>query len=239
MKYRIIQLLSLLMLPLMASAQVGKYRSDLAIGINGGIIMNKVTFSPRVQQGMPIGPEIGLSIRYTCEKYFAAVCALQTEINYSRQGWNEMAENGTYTYARTLDYVHIPFMARMGFGRERKGFMGYVILGPEIGFCIGEGENRTGEWTEEGFPAYPEGPTSQYNKAVEKKFEYGILGGAGLEFSHPRVGHFTIEGRYVFGLSDIFNNGKKDPFGRSAHSSIVVKMSYFWDIKKTKDKTIR
>lgn len=239
MKYRIANILLLLTLSMAASAQVGKYRSDLAIGINGGLIMDRVTFSPRVQQGMTMGPEIGLSLRYTCEKYFAAVCALQVEANYSRQGWSEAPEDGTYTYARTMDYIQIPFMARMGFGRERKGFMGYVILGPEIGFCIGENERRTGEWTEEGLPQSPEGPTAQYNKAVEKNFSYGILGGAGMEFSHPRIGHFTLEGRYVFGLSDIFHNGKKDPFGRSAHSSIVVKMSYFWDIKKTKDKTIR
>lgn len=239
MNYRIAHIFLLMALPLMAAAQVGKYRSDLAIGVNGGIIMDRMTFSPRVQQGMAIGPEIGLSFRYTCEKYFAAVCALQTEVNYSRQGWKEIPENGTYTYARTLDYVHIPFMARMGFGRERKGFMGYIVLGPEIGFCIGDHEQRTGEWTEEGLPKQPEGPTAQYGKAVEKKFEYGILGGAGVEFSHPRVGHFALEGRYLFGLSDIFGNGKKDPFGRSAHSSIVVKMSYFWDIRKTKDKSIR
>ncbi len=239
MKRHILLVPLLLALPLLASAQVGKYRSDLAIGINGGLIMNKVTFSPSVQQGMAMGPEIGLSLRYTCEKYFAAVCALQVELNYSRQGWKEAPENGTYTYARALDYIHIPFMARMGFGRERKGFMGYVILGPELGYCIGDSDTRTGEWTEEGLPKYPEGPTAHYNKAVEKKFEYGILGGAGLEFSHPRVGHFALEGRYVFGLSDFFGNGKKDPFGRSAHSSIVVKMSYFWDIKKTKDKSIR
>lgn len=239
MRYYIIHILLLLAFPSITLAQVGKYRSDLAIGINGGIIMNKVTFSPRVQQGMPIGPEIGVSLRYTCEKYFAVVCALQTEINFSRQGWNETPENGTYTYARTLDYIHIPFMARLGFGRERKGFMGYVILGPEIGFCIGDHANHTGEWTEAGLPLYPEGPTSQYNKDIEKKFEYGILGGAGVEFSHPRLGHFAVEGRYVFGLADIFNNGKKDPFGRSANSSVVVKMSYFWDIKKTRNKSIR
>jgi hypothetical protein len=69
----------------MVSAQVGKYRSDLAIGINGGIVMNSVSFSPRVQQGMLIGPELGVSLRYTCEKYFAAVCAVQAEINFSRQ----------------------------------------------------------------------------------------------------------------------------------------------------------
>ncbi len=239
MKYHIVHIVLLLALPLLASAQVGKYRSDLAIGINGGVIMNSVTFSPRVQQGMSIGPELGLTLRYTCEKYFALVCAFQTEVNYSRQGWKESIENGTYTYTRSLDYIHVPFLARLGFGRERKGFMGYIILGPEIGFCIGDSDKRTGEWTDEGLPKYPQGSTEQYNKAVEKKFEYGIIGGAGLEYSHPRIGHIAIDARYLFGLSDIFGNGKKDPFGRSAHSGIIVKMSYFWDIKKTKDKSIK
>ncbi len=168
---RYIRLIPLLLaLPLLASAQVGKYRSDLAIGINGGLIMNKVTFSPRVQQGMTMGPEIGLSLRYTCEKYFAMVCALQVEVNYSRQGWKEVPKNGTYTYARAMDYIHIPFMARMGFGRERKGFMGYLILGPEIGFCIGDKEIRTGDWTSEGLPTHPDGPSWQYGKAIDPKF---------------------------------------------------------------------
>ena len=108
----------------MASAQVGKYRSDLAIGVNGGIVMNSVTFSPRVKQSMLIGPELGVTLRYTCEKYFAMVCALQTEVNFSRQGWKEVPEKGNYTYQRNMDYIHIPFMARLGFGRERKGVMG-------------------------------------------------------------------------------------------------------------------
>ena len=75
--------------------------------------------------------------------------------------------------------------------------------------------------------------------AIEKKFQYGITGGAGVEFSHPKVGHFALEGRYYFGLSDIFNNGKKDIFGRSANSTITVKLSYFIDVKKTKDNSIK
>ncbi len=201
--------------------------------------MNTVTFNPTVQQSMAMGPEIGVSLRYTCEKYFSMVCALQVEVNYSQLGWKEEVESERYGYARKMDYVHIPFMARLGFGRERKGLMGYLILGPQLGFCIGESDVRTGEWTDAGLPVYPEGVTYQYNKAVEKKFTYGILGGAGMEFSHPRLGHFCLEGRYVFGLADIFNNSKKDPFGRSANSSIVVKLSYFWDLKKTEDKNIK
>lgn len=221
------------------SAQVGRYRSDLAVGVNGGLLMNRVTFSPRVQQNMYMGPEVGLSLRYTCEKYFAAVCALQVEVNYSRQGWSEMAEDGSYSFRRDMDYIHIPFMARLGFGRERKGVMGYIIAGPQLGYCLHENSTRTGEWTAEGIPATPEGTTAHYNKAVEKPFEYGIVGGAGIEFSHPRMGHIALEGRYLFGLSDIFGNGKKDPFGRSANSTILVKLSYFFDVRKTKDSSIR
>lgn len=237
-------------MPKIAFAQVGKFRSDLAIGVNGGIAMNSVTFTPKIQQGMKMGSELGVSIRYTCEKYFAAVCALQAEVNFSRLGWTENIENETYSYMRNMDYISVPFMARLGFGRERKGLMGYIILGPQLAFCIGENDTRSGEWIDtanpydpEGptinIPQYPEGPTEHYNLAVQKKFGYGIVGGAGMEFSHPRIGHFALDGRYFFGLSDIFNNGKKDPFGRSANSTIMVKLSYFWDIKKTKDDTIK
>lgn len=226
-------------MPKLAFAQVGEFRSDLAIGVNGGIVMNTVTFSPKIQQGMKLGPELGVSVRYTCEKYFAAVCALQAEVNFSRMGWTENIENGSYSYVRNMDYINVPFMARLGFGRERKGVMGYVIVGPQISFCIGESDTRTGEWTDQNLPLYPEGPTAHYNLGIEKKFGYGIIGGAGIEFSHPRIGHFALDGRYFFGLSDIFNNGKKDPFGRSANSSIMVKLSYFWDVKKTKDDSIR
>lgn len=250
MKKRILHILLLCIVPLLASAQVGKYRSDLAIGVNGGLLMNRVTFSPRVQQSMLMAPEFGVTVRYTCEKYFAMVCALQAEVNYSRQGWKEVPENGNYTYQRNMDYIHVPFMARLGFGRERKGVMGYLILGPQIGFCIGENDIRTGEWEDainpydpEGpminVPKNPEGPWQHYNLGIEKKFEYGIVGGAGIEFSHPKIGHFALDGRYYFGLSDIFNNGKKDYFGRSANSSIVVKLTYLWDVKKTKDDTIK
>ncbi|MDE5560768.1 MAG: PorT family protein, partial [Bacteroidaceae bacterium] len=152
MKTRIFHLLFLASIPLALSAQVGKYRSDLAIGASGGILMNNVTFSPRIQQTMYMGTEFGLSLRYTCEKYFATVCAVQTEINFSRQGWNEEVENGTYSYRRNMNYIHIPFMARLGFGRERKGAMGYIILGPQIGFCVSASDTRKGEWTHDGTP---------------------------------------------------------------------------------------
>ena len=55
----------------------------------------------------------------------------------------------------------------------------------------------------------------------------------GLEFSHPKVGHFLIEGRYYYGLGDLYGNSKRDYFARSNLSNIVIKLSYLFDINKT------
>lgn len=56
-------------------AQVGESRTDLAVGINGGFVMNRVTFSPSVKQKLKNGMTMGFTARYTCEKYFNMLCA--------------------------------------------------------------------------------------------------------------------------------------------------------------------
>ena len=74
---------------------------------------------------------------------------------------------------------------------------------------------------------------------IENKFDYGIAGGIGLEYSHPKIGHFLLEGRYYYGLGDIFGNSKRDYFGRSNNGSIIVKLTYLFDIVKTKNSKIK
>ena len=71
--------------------------------------------------------------------------------------------------------------------------------------------------------------------AVEHKFDYGIAVGAGMEYSIPRMGHFQLEGRYYYGLGNIYGDTKRDFFSRSNMNSIVVKLSWLFDITKTKD----
>lgn len=71
----------------------------------------------------------------------------------------------------------------------------------------------------------------QYGKAVENGFDYGLIGGGGIEI-RTGVGHFLLEGRYYFGLSDFFNTTKKDYFSRSAHTYICGKITYLFDITK-------
>ena len=75
--------------------------------------------------------------------------------------------------------------------------------------------------------------------AIQRKFYYGITAGLGLEYSHPKVGHFLVEARYYYGLGDIYKNSKSDYFGRSNNSGIYVKLTYLWDVIKSKNKNIK
>lgn len=207
-------------------AQIGKYRNDLAIGVNAGIALNKVSFDPIVNQEFHMGPEIGATVRYTCEKYFAAVCAFQVEINYTSSGWIEASPDGSQKLQRDMGYMQFPILARIGFGREKQGFMGFVTLGPQLGYCISD--KTSGEY-----------PNAKTNLEVANKFNYGISIGGGLEFSHRKLGHFVLEGRYYFGLSDTFSNSKSDPFSKSANGTISCKLSYLFDVIKTKGVEVR
>ena len=69
---------------------------------------------------------------------------------------------------------------------------------------------------------------------VEKRFDYGIAAGIGLEYTVPRIGHFLVEGRYYYGLGNIYGDSKRDYFGRSNFGNIILKMTYLFDITKTK-----
>lgn len=217
----------------MAYAQIGKYRNDWAVGVSGGYTLNKVSFNPTIKQAFHTGPTFGITGRYTCEKYFAMLCAIQMEVNYTQQGWSELIETSTDTYQRDISYIQMPVLAHLGFGKERGGVKGFLALGPQIGYAIGEKEQRGGDWT---LPLKrPNNVTAQYDMKVQKKFEYGLTGGIGMDVSTKSGHHFILEGRYYYALSDIFNNSKKDTFGRSANGAIHAKLSYLFDVVKTKD----
>lgn len=224
---------ALLLCPLRLMAQVGEHRSDLAIGVNGGYVMNRVTFNPTIKQSLHPGLTFGVTARYTCEKYFSSICAVQAELNYARLGWKEVIETSTDTYQRDINYIQLPLFARMAWGKEQRGLQFFMLLGPQFNFYLNDSDQRGGEWSATTLAARPNNVTAQYDLDIQHKLEYGLTGGAGVELS-TAIGHFQLEGRYYFGLSDMFNNGKKDPFGRSANGTIIIKAAYLLDVLRTK-----
>lgn len=220
-----------LLLALPAAAQLGEERHNLAIGVNGGINLSSVSFQPRIKENTLKAASMGVTMRYMSEKYFNMMCGVQIELNYSQRGWEENIEDGSEnTYSRVMNYVEMPFMAHLAFGKDalNRGLKFFVNLGPQFAMFLSDKEKMSDNWDTS---ARPGGVTEQYGKAVETKFDYGIVGGAGLELS-TGIGHFLLEGRYYFGLADFYKNSKKDYFERSAHSYIGIRLSYLIDIIK-------
>ncbi|MBR1548698.1 MAG: PorT family protein [Prevotella sp.] len=248
-------------------AQVGEYRTDFAVGVNGGYLMSSVAFVPEVPQKQLGGITGGITMRYTCEKYFNSICAIVAEVNYAQAGWKEdiLSVNDeavplhtdpsqTLAFERRITYVQVPLLARMGWGRERKGLQFFAQIGPQVGMYMSDKVKSNFDARD---PEFNPGTTDQPNPLyryrgvrasnvvaqdtlpVKYKLDYGIAGGAGIEYSHPRLGHFLLEGRYYFGLGNIFGNSKSDVFGKSNYGQIVIKASWLFDIVRTKNDKIR
>lgn len=225
-----------------ARAQMGEPRSAIAVGVNVGMALNTIGFDPTIKQKMHFGPTLGVTARFSSELYFKIHCSLQVELNYARLGWREEVLDGNAMplpdkYSRHQHYLQLPLLARLGFGREERGLMGYLVLGPQVGFLLGEKASRGSHWTltDEGVPDRPNGMYVQYDMSPDKKFDYGITAGLGLELN-TKAGHFMVEGRYYYGLGDLWDNGKKDVFARSNNGTIVAKVTYLFDLRKERNK---
>ena len=223
--------------------------------------MSNVNFMPVVPQGWQGGMTGGLTIRYTCEKYFKSICAVVAEVNYAQIGWKEdildmndqpipLQTDATQNlrYARQMNYVQVPVFARLGWGRERNGFQAFFQIGPQFGFFLSDSSDSNFNVHDSAFnPSHPDYQyysrasqvVAQDTMAVENKFDYGIAVGAGLEYSNRHVGHFLIDARYYYGLGNIYGNTKRDYFGRSNFGNIVVKFTYLFDVIRTKNSKIK
>lgn len=239
-----------------AMAQIGEYRNEFAMGVNGGVSLSSVSFVPTVPQDQLVGKTAGLTLRYTGEKYFKSICAVVAEVNYTQMGWKERiwdrydqpvinSETGVAEkYSRIVDYIQVPLFARLGWGRERRGFQAYFQVGPQLGYYLNEKTeanfdldrpNLTDRVSLISRPDY----SNMYHMEIENKFDYGIAAGLGLEFSHRHLGHFMVEGRYYYGLGNIYGNSKRDYFAKSNYQGIVIKATYLFDLLKSKNSDIK
>ncbi len=232
-------------------AQVGEHRNDFAMGFNGGYALSQIGFLPEVPQSWHPGLTGGLTFRYTSEKYFSSICAIVGEVNYAQVGWKEniLTPNDEPVlnavtgmpeeYQRDMTYIQVPVFARLGWGRERKGFQFFFQAGPQVGWFLNEKTKSNFDLNTINLAARTSMVIAQDTMSVEHRVDYGIAAGLGLEFSYPKIGHFIIEGRYYYGLGDIFGNTKRDYFGRSNFSNIVVKLTYLFNVSKTNNPKIK
>ncbi len=199
---------------------------EFSLGVSGGATLSSIDFRPKVVQSTLPGATFGLTGRMTMGKYVG----LQIELNYAQQGWKEKFESdeettedlSKYKYNRRLNYLQLPFYTRVQFGKKR--VKGFINAGPQIGYMISES-------TDENLDGKPlNKKNEQHSMPIEKRFEWGISGGVGIEI-RTGIGYFLLEGRYLYALGDIYSTTSGDAFTKASAQVMSAKVSYLIPIK--------
>ncbi len=199
--------------------------TELAYGVNAGATLSRVGFSPSIPQKLIIQPQGGIVVRYISEKNFG----LQAELNYSMRGWKEWweptdgaSETEFNQYSRSVSYLELPLLTHIYFDLGKRVRI-IFNLGPQLGYYLNE-KTLDGYFPSQEVPTELQG---YYSQKIQNRFDYGIAGGGGFEL-RTGIGSFILEGRYYYGLSDIFYNKKSDFFLASHNQVTGIKLTYLF-----------
>lgn len=204
------------------------YKPHISIGGRAAMAMSKVSFSPSVKQLWNNGTSGAVTFRYTEEKIFGLIA----ELGWQTRGWKENFEGAPFSYSHSLTYVRLPLLTHIYFGSPR--FKCFINLGPEFSYMISDKISADFDYRDPASVAdFPiaNRMTEQMATPIKNKFDYGIAGGAGIEFYISPRNSITLEGRYYFGLGNIFPAAKADTFSASRNTSIEVTVGYNFRLK--------
>lgn len=208
-----------------ASAQ-RYYSPDFSVGVKGGATFSQMQFVPSVRQNMTPGFAGGIMVRYTEEKLFGLV----GEINVTQRGWAEDFRGAPFSYSRHLTYLQIPLLTQIRFGWKRVKL--FVNLGPEAGWMLGNNIKADFDYRNtaavSGFPT--DRHAEQLDMKVDNRFDYGIAGGLGVEFFVAKRHSLLLEGRFYYGIGNIFSAGRTSTFSASRGMSVEVTLGYFFRV---------
>ena len=228
------------------------FEQEVDLGISGGADFSKISFlhNDRLRMGQ-IGNQsftpnyrMGVVCRYISQNHFG----LQIETNYVKAGWKEsyVDDSGSwYVYnsesqmmedvyglilSRDISYIEVPLLAHIYFGKRKVRF--FVNLGPVVNFIVGYGDLKTGGKNENMSHVVLKSDDPRISDDYQK-VGYGVNGGLGLNFILGKM-HMIIEGRYMYGFSDLYDNNKADVFQRSNNQLFNLTMSLMFPVIKFK-----
>lgn len=224
---RLAFILTVATVALLASAQT-HYEGALAVGAKGGVSLSRVNFNPTVPQAMLPGVTAGVMMRYIEERHFGLIA----ELNVTQRGWKENLEESDYRYSHSFTYLELPIMTHVTFGSQR--VKGFFNLGPELNLMLGDGIKSNFAYQEAAGMDYFINDTrhiEQMTMDINNRFDYGICGGAGMEINLNAKHSLLLEGRFYYGLTDVFPSHKTDIFASSNSMTVTVTLGYFYRLK--------
>lgn len=203
------------------------YSSNISMGVKGGVDFSRVFFNPSVEQKLKIGAVAGLTFRYVEENHFGLIA----EVNFEQRGWSDNIEETDYKYSRTINYIQIPVLAHIYFGRRGRFFFN---AGPEVGFILSESTSTNFDVTSiSSLPDFPyKGNTwAQLTEPVRQKIDFGISAGLGGEFFANPHHSLYLEARFYYGIGNVVSCGRQDPFNAANSMSVMATLGYWFRFK--------
>ncbi len=203
------------------------YSSNVALGVKGGVGLSRVFFNPSVEQKFCMGFTGGVAFRYIEENHFGLIA----ELNFVQRGWEENFEEAPYNYKRTINYVELPVMAHIFFGRRGRFFFN---AGPQIGLYLGD--SAKSNFNPSDMANLPDFPllnrmNEQMLMDVTQKVDYGISAGLGGEFNVTKRNSIFLEARFYFGLGNIFPSKRGEVYNASNQMTLSATVGYWFRIK--------
>lgn len=202
------------------SAQYNTLR-EWYVGASAGGTASTITMVPNYVNLMyNLGKNAGLTLRYVSEENFG----LQLECNYVEEGWLEDYFNtktaANYSYSRRMRFIEMPFLMHAYTAVNSTRF--FLNIGPKFSYLLSETE-------------VDRSPVLylQNGKKTERPFQYGVLGGAGLEV-HLGPTVVGLEGRYCYNLSNIFNDAIGEDLVTSNLQVITLNLYFLFQLTGNK-----
>lgn len=219
--------LALLLLGMLSAMAQDHFASRVFLGAKGGVTLSEVMFKPAITEKFGLGKTAGVMFRYTEEDHFG----LLAEVNFVQRGWAEKFEDLPYSYQRTLDYIEIPIMSHIYFGRRGKFFFN---AGPEVAYYLGD--HISSNFDIHDTASLPDfnskgRRTEQLAMDVSQKLDFGIVAGLGGEFSITPKHSLCLEARLFYGIGNVMPSGRQDTFTTSNQLSVSLTAGYWFRIK--------
>lgn len=219
--------LALILIATFSAYSQTHFDSRVDIGVRGGVTFSEVMFKPSIIQKFGLGKTAGITFRYSEENHFGLIA----EVNFVQRGWAEKFENLPFKYHRILDYIEVPVMSHIYFGRRGKFFFN---AGPEVAFYLGDKTISNFDYENpvsvEGFDSSNR-RTEQLTLRPSQKIDFGIIAGVGGEFSINPRNAISVEARIYYGIGNVMPSGRQDTFSVSNQLSFCVTAGYWFRIK--------
>jgi hypothetical protein len=160
-----------------------------SVGVRFGVNVAKLAIDPTPPDGTSFDNRTGMAAGVFVRIPFGRTLGFQPEALFSMQGMKVTDQSSDMTATLKLDYMTFPLLARIRFGPSSPVAL---LVGPSLGV-----HTRTTV----DLPGSPGDAPSEFNDSF-KRFDFGLVTGVSVD-----IGHFVIDGRYTWGLTNILKGG--------------------------------